>query len=670
MKRRSIVSSLVLFLLLLLLTTGALAAETGAVTASGTCGANLTWSLDSAGTLTISGTGAMEDYYIDVYDLSGTVSSKIKYAPWHSQCSSIKTVYIGDEVTSIGDWAFYECDKLTEIVIPDGVIRIGVGSFYNCKNIISITLPDKIRSIPENAFTYCSSLIAFNIPYGVTCIDKEAFASCSNLISIVIPNTVTDIGNRAFNYCSSLVSVSIPNSVTSIKNFAFAQCSNLRNISIPSSVSSIGRGAFSGCQSLISIVIPDEVTLIEAMLFSGCSSLTHIELPNILTSIGERAFQDCRNLSAITIPDSVTIIGSDAFRNCESLTCIEIPKSTTKIDSSAFSRCSNLTTVVFSGNISCINSSAFYDCKKLTSVFVTNIRSWCNIAFEYDTSNPLYYAKNLYLNGVKLETLEIPSGVQVIKEHAFVNAECLTAVSIPKSVIGIAAGAFAGCTNIQRVYYEGSKADWEGLPISADNDALKKADIYYNATPSDYYCTVTCAVSPGGTVTVDKNTYASGETVTVTAKPFSGYRLDTILVDGTAISGNTFTAAKNHTVSAVFEKLPVSGGDETFRIGDISVCTASGEALAAIPKGECLATIPVTNLSAPGSVTVMIACYTAAGQYQGMTFVGFENVPTGAALKVTTPISNSGGTIAGIKAFIVKSPFDITPVGNAVVFGL
>lgn len=306
----------------------------------------------------------------------------------------------------------------------------------------------------------------------------------------------------------------------------------------------------------------------------------------------------------------------------------------------------------------------------LTTVSITSIPAWCNISFEYDTSNPLYYAKSLYLNGVKLETLEIPSGVQVIKEHAFVNAECLTAVSIPKSVIGIAAGAFAGCTNIQRVYYEGSKADWEDLPISADNDALEKADIYYNATPSDYYCTVTCAVSPGGTVTVDKNTYAPGETVTVTAKPFSGYRLDTILVDGTAISGNTFAAAKNHTVSAVFEKLPVSGGDETFRIGDISVCTASGEALAAIPKGECLATIPVTNLSAPGSVTVMIACYTAAGQYQGMTFVGFEDVPTGAALKVTTPISNSGGMIAGIKAFIVKSPFDITPVGNAVVFGL
>lgn len=373
---------------------------------------------------------------------------------------------------------------------------------------------------------------------------------------------------------------------------------------------------------------------------------------------------------AIKIPDSVTVIWESAFNGCESLTCIEIPKDTAKIDINAFSRCKNLTTVIFSDSVSNINSSAFYDCKRLTCVLVANIFSWCNIAFEYDTSNPLYYAKNLFLNGIKLETLEIPSGVQVIKKHAFVNAECLKAVSIPKSVIGIADGAFEGCTNIKRVYYEGSKADWENLPISANNDALKNAEIYYNATPSNYYCTVTCAVTSGGTVTVDKNTYDPGETVTVTAKPFSGYRLGTILVDGAAITGSTFKAEKNHTVSAVFEKLPVQGGDETFRIGDISVRRASGEALAEIPNGDSLATIPVTNLASTDGVTLMIACYTAAGQYQCMTFVTFEDVPTGATLKVTTPVSNSSGKIVGMKAFIVKSLFDLSPVGNCAAFGM
>lgn len=641
MKRKFIVPTLVLFVLLFLLTTNVFAAETATVVASGKCGANLTWSLDDAGTLTISGTGAMEDY-----NLSSRPDENVP-APWYDQRDGIKVLVVSPGVTSIGSCALADCKNLISTTIADGVVNIG-----------------------EGAFSGCSNLITFEIPHGVTCIDDEAFASCSSLISIVIPNTISTIGNRAFSYCSSLVSVSIPNSVTSIKRYAFNQCDNLKSINIPSSVTSIGRGAFSSCQSLISIAIPDQVTLIEGLLFSGCSSLTHIELPNTLTSIGERAFQNCRSLMAIKIPDSVTVIWESAFNGCESLTCIEIPKDTAKIDINAFSRCKNLTTVIFSDSVSNINSSAFYDCKKLTSVLVANIFSWCNIAFEYDTSNPLYYAKNLFLNGIKLETLEIPSGVQVIKKHAFVNAECLKAVSIPKSVIGIADGAFEGCTNIKRVYYEGSKADWENLPISANNDALKNAEIYYNATPSNYYCTVTCAVTSGGTVTVDKNTYDPGETVTVTAKPFSGYRLGTILVDGAAITGSTFKAEKNHTVSAVFEKLPVQGGDETFRIGDISVRRASGEALAEIPNGDSLATIPVTNLASTDGVTLMIACYTAAGQYQCMTFVTFEDVPTGATLKVTTPVSNSSGKIVGMKAFIVKSLFDLSPVGNCAAFGM
>ena len=612
MRRRSIAFSLVLFVLLLLLTTGTLAAETGAVTASGTCGANLTWSLDSAGALTISGTGAMEDYD---YETS---------APWASQRSSVKS-----------------------LVIRDGVTGIGSEAFYSCANLVSTAIPDSVTSIGDYAFSECSSLIRLTIPDSVVSIGRSAFYSCSSLMSITLSRSLTAINQQTFFCCRSLISVTLPDGITAIENGAFNSCENLSAVTLPEGMQRIGGRAFWNCKALKSITIPETVKEIGGGAFGGCVSLTAITLPSALGSIEERTFARCEALSAVTLPAALSSIGSNAFEGCSNLTSITIPNA-----------------------MSSVGDYAFYGCKQLEGVFISDLSAWSDITFASDTASPLYYAKNLYLNGIKVETLEIPSGVQVIKEHAFVNAECLTAVSIPKSVIGIAAGAFAGCTNIKRVYYEGSKADWENLPISADNDALKEADIYYNATPSDYYCTVTCAVSPGGTVTVDKNTYAPGETITVMAKPFSGYRLDTILVDGAAITGNTFPATKNHTVSAVFEKLPVSGGDETFRIGDISVCTASGEALAAIPKGECLATIPVTNLSVPGNVTVMIACYTAAGQYQGMTFVGFEDVPTGATLKVTTPISNSAGTIAGIKAFIVRSPFNVTPIGNAVAFGL
>ena len=103
-----------------------------AATYSGKCGANLTWSLDTdTGVLTISGTGDM--YYWDYPD----------YVPWYSNRSSVKTVVIGDSVTSIGDDAFYRCTGLTSVTIPDSVTSIGEFAFYNCTSLTSVTIPDR-----------------------------------------------------------------------------------------------------------------------------------------------------------------------------------------------------------------------------------------------------------------------------------------------------------------------------------------------------------------------------------------------------------------------------------------------------------------------------------------------------------------------------------------------
>jgi hypothetical protein len=79
---------------------------------SGTCGTNVTWTLDYDGTLTISGTGDMRDY----------VDSS--YVPWCSKLSSIKNVVIKSGVTSIGRYAFY-CCSMTSVEIPNSVKSIG-----------------------------------------------------------------------------------------------------------------------------------------------------------------------------------------------------------------------------------------------------------------------------------------------------------------------------------------------------------------------------------------------------------------------------------------------------------------------------------------------------------------------------------------------------------------
>ena len=226
---------------------------------------NLTWKLYEDGTLNISGTGAMKDYDSDD-------------SPATQKKDSVKKVVIEDDVTSIGDYAFWNCSNLTSITIPDSVTIIGNSAFNACSSLTSLTIPNSVTSIGDSAFNACSSLTSLTIPNSVTSIGEGAFNACSSLTSLTIPNSVTSIGEGAFYACSSLTSITIPDSVTRIGDYAFKNCSNLTSITIPDSVTSIGYATFAGCSSLTSITIPDSVTSIGESAFSNCSSLQTISL--------------------------------------------------------------------------------------------------------------------------------------------------------------------------------------------------------------------------------------------------------------------------------------------------------------------------------------------------------------------------------------------------------
>ena len=143
--------------------------------ANGKCGKNLTWQLDGNGTLTISGTGDMDDYLFD-----GMCS------PWYSAPRLIKSVVIADGVTSIGEDAFGWCDNLTSVTIPDGVEVIGEHTF-SCCGLTSVTIPDSVEKI-----------------------GKYAFHNCKNLTSVTIPASVKDVGSGAFYGCTNLRKISYP----------------------------------------------------------------------------------------------------------------------------------------------------------------------------------------------------------------------------------------------------------------------------------------------------------------------------------------------------------------------------------------------------------------------------------------------------------------------------
>ncbi len=768
---------LALFLMGCVLATPALAADT---VASGTCGAegdNLTWTLDSEGVLTISGTGAMKDFTA---------------APWYNNKDSIKTVAIGNGVTNIGASAFYDCRKLTSVYISDSVTSIGNSAFGNCSSLTGIIIPNGVTNIGDSAFRNCSSLTSVTIPNGLTNVSDRMFYGCSSLSSITIPDSVVSIEEFAFYNCSSLSSLTLGHGVTSIGSDAFYNCSSLEDVNItdmdawcriafedlcatpmyyaknfclngekvvsvavpqgvtvleytfygfkdlirvtlPDTLTGIGGYAFDGCSSLVSITIPDSVTSVGKQAFYGCSSLINITIGSGVTSIGDSAFYNCnsladvyitdmdawcriifaafgtpmwkakniylngekitsvtipdgitavgrftfygfRDLAAVTIPDSVTSIGYDAFYGCSSLTDITIPDSVTNIKVGAFRNCTRLQSIAISSGVTSISGSSdsdapFYGCNKLKSVYITDMTAWCGIAFESNYANPLYYAKNLYLNGAKVETLEIPEGVQVISSYAFVNATCIQGVAIPKSLVGVAANAFTGCSGIKKVYYAGSETEWKDLAISAGNDPLTNAQIFYNATADDYYCRITVKISDGGRIFVDRNMAAEGETVTITTAPYAGYELSALYVDGAAIEGNTFTVTGNHEVSALFTKLPVTGGTQDYRLEGIMVQTAEGEKLQELTAGKLLVSVSVRHLQGTEGATILLAQYDAQGRYQGLLWLTLDEMPLDMALKVTLPVDNSDGKIVHLKAFVVDSLLSAVPVGSAVSFG-
>ena len=468
---------LLLTALIVVIFCGTAAADTG-----GTCGAGLNWTLTDTGTLTISGTGPMEDYtdYCTV--------------PWYSRRDDIESVVIGDGVTCIGSCAFYGCGSITSVIIPRSVIKIGYLAFAYCSGLTEAIVFNRTTLIGDSeydvfyrcapgfmvrGFTGSTAEIyagnaghSFTNPKCGTDVTFDLSADGKLTISgtgpmadystsypnyspapwyswrqvieaIVIEDGVTRIGNHAFDGCSNLEFVTIGADVTGIGYYAFCGCGLLDHLTIPGNVAEIGYCAFENCSLLREVRIYNSGAVIgdsEYDVFLNCSSSlvlygwsgstaeTYAETAGILfESVGDLSGQCGDEVYWMIDPrtGTVSIIGSGPMWNY------------TSSSASPFGSSKIVSSVDIGSGVTSIGERAFYGCENLIGMTIPN--------------SVTSIGEDAFFGCTGLTGVTIPNSVTSIGEWAFYGCTGLTGMTIPNSVTSIGASAFSGCKNLTGV---------------------------------------------------------------------------------------------------------------------------------------------------------------------------------------------------------------------------
>ncbi|MBQ7499976.1 MAG: leucine-rich repeat protein [Clostridia bacterium] len=448
---------------------------------SGVCGDNVSWTLDGEnGYLGISGSGDMYDYTAE------------DPAPWYDQRDLIKNIGLGNNVTSVGDYAFKDCRNIEEATAQAALSRIGTGAFENavvgrfwfggsdaewneidieegneaiigivhCQNLtlnsgwcgrnltweydadtrtLTISGYGPMSDSQYNSDTPWSHLSS-QIEHVVlsdqmTTIGGYAFYGMQ-MSEIEIPDSVTEIHQNAFNYCTKLVTVDVPASVTSIGDNVFYYLDSLTSVTVNGEITEIGEASFAYNKNLTSVVLPDSVTSIGNYAFNRCKKLDTVNIPSSLESVGNYAFAETA-LENVVLPDTVTTIGDYAFSGCKSLGSVDLPSGLTVIPQYTFQNCEVLSSVVMPDAPETIGFGAFAGCKALGAIDLPGTLT--------------FIGGNAFSGCTSLDGVELPAGLTTLQSGAFMNCSSLTSISIPSGVKAIESSTFSGCTSLSDV---------------------------------------------------------------------------------------------------------------------------------------------------------------------------------------------------------------------------
>ncbi len=455
MKRR--ILSLLIILSLLCALLPAVAVTASAATYTGTCGENVTWSLDEeTNILRLSGTG-------NTYNYEDPTLPHRERAPWADYSQKIYSILIDEGITGIGSYLFYDTPYASSVTIPDSVTYIEGGAFEGCQAIQNIHIPVNVDYIGLNAFSRCAGLYEVEIPCSVTFIGDGAFSSCSNLQGIWV-------SENNEHYSSDTQGVLFDKAKKELLQYPGGKTAT--SYTVPNGVEFIAYKAFGGT-NCTGITLPHTLTEIGPRAFEY-SSLNSILLPPSLRFIDQYAFYCAYDLDTVVVLSPDCEIYDYKFSLAHSSTYTELfaPEGST---TQTYAEKYNYTFVPLCEDSCLAGKHATVDgkcilCEEQRFIFgsLDNGITWSiNVAeramaisgegsipdFDGIATAPevLYSDAPWYDYEQLIETVTLTSGITGIGESSFLGCENLQSIDIPDSVTRIGSKAFARCGSLKQI---------------------------------------------------------------------------------------------------------------------------------------------------------------------------------------------------------------------------
>lgn len=494
---------------------------------SGTCGETAFWSIDSDGTLTVSGIGKM--------------SFGVNKIPWKNYRDLVLKVVIEDGIENINDYAFYYFKKLTEVQIADSVEDIGYGAFYGCFYLEKINIPPKVTRIKDSTFN-----------------------SCISLSSVTFPENLKSVGRSAFENCSSLREISFPDTLKLICSKAFQNCDNLKNVVIPEKIEGIGSYAFRSTEWFRRQMNEDLLLIVNDILVDGYFASGDVVIPDSVTRISPFAFDCGYDVKNLIIPDSIKILpynltgnkkniiingkkGSEAEKYAKAAGLLFFDYGSSENEKKSSDQNNQNHRIIDSGKC---GENAFWvldDSWTLTISGTGKTDEYDMLEGLYNDSAGYSYDRSAidtpwYVYSDFICKVVIEDGIQSVGSHSFHSCTSLSEVSFPDSVTTMGNGIFFYCTSLLSVRLSENLSSLENESFKYCS-SLKKITIPDGLKEIGYFafqdCTELKEIKIPESVAVI-HWGAFNETVWIKERKKESplVIVNDILIDGTACKGN------------------------------------------------------------------------------------------------------------------------------------